>query len=149
MCRGFLFFYLDSAMTLYKVAIKFHFGFLYVFMYSIFRNLNGFVEITDATERVITNLIYGFGSWFIGSNLFFFLRESETKETWGREDYLSPYVLAISLTIIVLLEVIVYLPSDYGGLAPEFLTLSEALRARYHHGTRHTILSGLLFLRGS
>jgi hypothetical protein len=93
-------------MTIEKGIIKVHFVFLYVLIYSIARMLNWFVELTDTQAMVLSYLAIGFFFWFIAVNLFLYFRNY--RQGWDRKDYLSGYVLLSALSIIVLLEYLVY-----------------------------------------
>ena len=93
-------------MVLEKVILKVHFCFLYVLLYSIFRNLNWIVDVSDATATVLRYLVIGFFVWFIVANLFLHYRKYNLG--WSREDYLSSYVLLSALGIIISLEYLVY-----------------------------------------
>jgi hypothetical protein len=76
-------------------------------MYSVFRNLNWIVELSDRTIQVLRFLGFGFFIWFFGVNIF--LASRKNSRGWNKTDYLSPYVVLATLAIIMLLEYLVYL----------------------------------------
>jgi hypothetical protein len=93
--------------TILKLIHQFHFFFLYVFLYSCFRNGLWFVDpMTEIETRLLRNLTIGFFIWFLGINLFVFIKEY--RGSWSRKDYLYPYVLISTLTVIFLLEFFVF-----------------------------------------
>lgn len=95
---------MKKIMVIEKVLFKTHFCFLYVLMYSAIRNLNWMVRdyLSDRIIIVIQSLSIGFFVWFIGVNIFLFIRQSKIK--WDRSDYLSVWVLLATLAIVALLE---------------------------------------------
>jgi hypothetical protein len=93
-------------MTLERVLFKIHFCFLYVLMYSVVRNLNWMVELSDKSAIVIRWLVISFFVWFIGVNAFLYSRNRKVR--WDRTDYLSVWVVLVTLIIVALLEYLVY-----------------------------------------
>ena len=93
-------------MTVYKILIKLHFFFLYVVLYSVFRNSNPFVEPAQTTNIILRYMVIGLFVWFVSVSIFFFLRQY--RETWDRGDYLSPYIMVGSIIVIAVLEYAVY-----------------------------------------
>jgi hypothetical protein len=90
-----------------ELIAKVHLVFLYVLMYSLFRNLNWFVdELTNIQVTVLKSLTIGFFFWFIGANLFLYLKKNKNK--LNQKYFLSGYVLLPALAIIILLEYLVY-----------------------------------------
>lgn len=93
-------------MAIEKILFRIHFCFLYVLMYSVVRNLNWMVDLSDRSAVVIRALAIGFFIWFLGVNAFLYFRRRKVK--WDRTDYLSIWVLLVTVTIIALLEYLVY-----------------------------------------
>ena len=93
-------------MTIERVLFKIHFCFLYVLMYSVVRNLNWMVELSDRSAIVIRWLVISFFIWFIGVSTFLYSRNRKVR--WDRTDYLSVWVVLVSLIIVALLEYLVY-----------------------------------------
>ena len=93
--------------TILKLIHRFHFFFLYVLLYSVFRNGLWFVDpMTDTEITLLTYMTIFTFMWFLGAN--FYLVNSKLKGTWTRDDYLSPFVLISALTVICMLEVFVF-----------------------------------------
>lgn len=96
-----------SRIRIEEIIIKFHFFFLYVLLYSCFRNTLWFVDdLTKIEASALKYMTIGFFFWFILSNLFLYKRNY--KSGWGRKDYLSPFVLSASVFTISLLEFFVF-----------------------------------------
>jgi hypothetical protein len=93
-------------MVIEKIIFKIHFCFLYVLMYSVVRNLNWMVDLSDRSAVVIRWLAIGFFIWFLGVNAFLYSRGSKVK--WDRADYLSVWVVLVTIAIIAFLEYSVY-----------------------------------------
>lgn len=93
-------------MTVYKVVIRLHFFFLYVVLYSVFRNSNPFVEPSEITNTLLGYMVTGMFVWFVTASIFLFLRQYAEK--WDRGDYLSPYVVACAVIVIAVLEHAIY-----------------------------------------
>ncbi len=85
-----------------KFLFRIHFCFLYVLLYSVFRNLNWTVEVDARTADFIEKLGIAFFIWFILVNIFLYSRGLKIK--WGRSDYLSTTVIVVSIAIVVFLE---------------------------------------------
>ena len=97
----------SNRITIEHIVIKFHFFYLYVFLYSCFRNTLWFVDdLTEIEAVILKYMVIGGFLWFIGAN--FFLYQKKYKSGWGRKDYLSPYVLSASIITIALLEFFVF-----------------------------------------
>jgi hypothetical protein len=93
--------------TVLKWIHRFHFFFLYVLLYSVFRNGLWFVDPMTDTESTLLRYMTIFGFiWFLGAN--FYIVNSGLKGTWTRDDYLSPYVLSLAVTTICVLELFVF-----------------------------------------
>ena len=93
--------------TVEKFIVRFHFVFLYVMLYSTFRNTLWFVDdLTEAETIVLKFLIIGFFIWFIVANLFLYMMNY--KRGWNRKDYLSRYVLSSTVIILIILEILVF-----------------------------------------
>ena len=75
-------------------------------MYSVVRNLNWMVDLSDRSAVVIRWLTIGFFIWFLGVNAFLYSRSQKVK--WDRTDYLSVWVVVVTIATIVLLEYLVY-----------------------------------------
>jgi|GEM_PF-4752214 len=93
-------------MVIEKILFKIHFCFLYVLMYSVVRNLNWMVDLSDRSAVVIKWLAIGFFIWFLGVNAFLYSRNRKVK--WDRTDYLSVWVMLVTIIIIAFLEYLVY-----------------------------------------
>lgn len=70
--------------------------YLYVLLYSIFRNSNPFVEMNDYTASILKVMGIGFLIWFIIVNLIAWLRWQEGRKAkvsrpWHRSDYFNIY----------------------------------------------------------
>jgi len=103
--------------TIIKLLHRFHFFFLYVFLYSGFRNGLWFVDPMTETERTLISYMTIFGFiWFLGAN--FYLENYKLNEerlwptmrklVWTKADYLSPIVLIAAATVIGALELFVF-----------------------------------------
>jgi hypothetical protein len=93
-------------MTIEKVLSRVHFCFLYVLMYSTFRNLNWLVDFSERSAVFIKWLAIAFFFWYFGINAFLYFRDQ--KIIWDRNDNLSVWVVIGSLTIIGFLEYLVF-----------------------------------------
>lgn len=100
-----------------KLLHRFHFLFLYVFLYTGFRNNIWFVQpMTETEHALLSNMAIFFFIWFFGVNLY--LANYKLKEEklwpkmrslgWNRDDYLSPVVLILTVTVICALELFVF-----------------------------------------
>jgi len=93
--------------TILKLIHRFHFFFLYILLYTSFRNGLWFVDPMTETESTLLKYMVIFGFiWFLGVN--FYIINSKFKGAWTRKDYLSPYVLISTAIVICLLELFVF-----------------------------------------
>lgn len=93
--------------VVHNFLFQIHFAFLYVLLFSTFRNNWWFMDEPTELETVVSKiLIIGFFVWFIGVNILLFVWKQ--KGTWNRSDYFSWPVIVSSLLAILLLEVFVF-----------------------------------------
>ena len=93
-------------MPIEKFLFRVHFCFLYLLMYSLFRNASRMPELSDNLASFLRYLTFGFAIWYTLFSLYLFLKDRPVK--WDKSDYLSPIVLVITVILIIMLEYFVY-----------------------------------------